>query len=269
VVRLQRGDYTGARADAEEVLQKNSGDIRAVRVVVAAYRAQKLPAKVEERLKTAVAEHPQSAPLQTLLGQWYMETRNLTAARKAFEAAQSADPKLFTAAFCLAQIEYMEKHLDAGRQRLQSILKADPQNVSALLMLGSWAAEAGDQEEAIQHYRAAVDADGGNVAALNNLAYTLAASEPDEALQYAQRAAELAPNNATVSDTLGWIYYKKLIYSTAVTYLQTAVAKEPTARRQYHLALSYLKSGQRDLGEKTLRLALQQDPKIATTERGW
>jgi hypothetical protein len=62
---------------------------------------------------------------------------------------------------------------------------------------------------------------------------------------------------------------RKEIYGTAVTYLETAVAKEPTPRRQFHLAMSYLKSGKRDLGQKTLQLALRQDPKLQVTEKGW
>lgn len=125
-----------------------------------------------------------------------------------------------------------------------------------------WAAETGDREEAIRRDRAALAVDGSNAMALNNLAYTLAASEPDEALKYAQQAVELAPGNATLADTLGWIYYKKTIHGTAVTYLQRAVAKEPTKRRQFHLAISYLKSVQRDQGEKMLQSALRQDPKL-------
>ena len=136
-------------------------------------------------------------------------------------------------------------------------------------MLGALARETGDREEAIRRYRAVLDIDGSNVIALNNLAYTLAASEPDVALKYAQQAAELAPDNAAVQDTLGWIYYRKAIYGTAVTHLETAMAKEPTPRRQFHLAMCYLKSGRRDQGEKTLQLALRQDPNLPVTEKGW
>jgi uncharacterized protein HemY len=114
-----------------------------------------------------------------------------------------------------------------------------------------------------------LDLDGSDVIALNNLAYTLATSDPDVALKYAQQAIDLAPNSAMVQDTLGWIYYRKAVYGTAVNYLEAAVAKEPTPRRQFHLAMSYLKSGKHDLGQKTLQLALQQDPKLPVTEKGW
>jgi Tfp pilus assembly protein PilF len=159
--------------------------------------------------------------------------------------------------------------LDAARQRLLGLVAADPKNISVLITLGIWAAEAGDREEAIRRYRAALAVDGSNAMVLNNLAYTLAASDPDGALKYAQQAVELAPDNAMLADTLGWIYYQKAIYGTAVTYLQRAVAKEPTPRRQFHLAMSYLKSGQRDQGEKMLQSALRQDPKLTVTEKGW
>jgi hypothetical protein len=33
--------------------------------------------------------------------------------------------------------------------------------------------------------------------------------------------------------------------------------------------MSYLKSGKRDEGQKILQLALQQDPKLPVTEKGW
>jgi tetratricopeptide (TPR) repeat protein len=269
LLRLREGDYVGARADAEEAVTNNPEDVRGSRLLVDSYLAQKQPAKAEQRLKAIVAEHPQSAPLENLLGQWYLNAKNLPAARKAFEAALAADPKLQAAGLALAGVDYQEKHLDAARQRLLGMVAADPKNVPALIMLGTLAGEMNNREEAIGRYRTVLEVDSSNIMALNNLAYTLAPSNPDEALKYAQQAAEQAPESAAVEDTLGWIYYKKAIYSEAVHYLETAVAKEPTPRRQFHLALSYLKAGNRDLGQKTLQLALQQDPKLVETEKGW
>jgi len=269
LLRMQQRDYAGARADAEETIKNNPEDVRGPRILADTYIAQKQPAKAEERLKAIVAAHPQSAPLENLLGQWYLNAKNLSAARKAFEAALAADPKFSAADLALVGVDYQEKHLDAARQRLLRLVAADPRNVSELVMLGTLAGEMNDQEEAIRRYRAAVAIDGSNVAALNDLAYTLAYSDPDAALKYAQTAANLAPDSAALNDTLGWIYYRKASYPTATRYLETAVAKEPTPRREFHLAMSYLKSGRNDQGAKTLQMALQQDPKLPTTEKGW
>jgi tetratricopeptide (TPR) repeat protein len=269
VVRMQQGDYAGARADAEEAIKNNPQDTRGPRLLADTYLAQKQPAKGEERLKALVAEHPQSAPLADLLGQWYLNAGNLPGAQKAFQAALAADPKFLAAELPLAQIDLQEKHWDSARQRLLGLVGADSKNVAALLMLGYMAGETGDQEEAVRRYRAVLALDSSNLFALNNLAYALEAAQPGEALTYAQQAVELAPDNAMVLDTLGWVYYKKAIYGTAATYLEKSVAKEPTPRRQFHLAICYLKQGHRDLGDKTLQLALRQDPNLPATEKEW
>ncbi|HTB13144.1 MAG TPA: tetratricopeptide repeat protein [Bryobacteraceae bacterium] len=269
LLRMQQRDYGGARTALEEVIAENPEDVRAVRLLADAYLSEKQPAKAEERLKAIVGAHPQSAPLENLLGQWYLSARNPAAARKAFEAACAADPHFVTAQLAMANIDYRERRFDAARQRLLGLLTADPKDPSLLVMLGTVAGGMGDQEEAVRRYRAAVAVDGANVAALNDLAYTLATSDPDAALKYAQTAAELAPDDPSVNDTLGSIYYQKAIYPKAIRYLETAVAKDPTPRREYHLGMSYLRSGQNDQGAKILELALQQDPKLPTTEKGW
>ena len=82
-------------------------------------------------------------------------------------------------------------------------------------------------------------------------------------------AGELAPANASVQDTLGWVYYRRGNYAAAVEHLKLAVANGPTASRQYHLAICYIKAGKRDLGQTVLWAALRQDPNLPNTEKGW
>lgn len=267
VLRMRQADYPGAIADAEEAIKNN--DIRGARLLAGAYQAQKQPAKAEQRLKELVASHPQSAPMANLLGLWYLDAGNRPGARKAFETALAADPKFLDAGLSLAGIDAQENHMDAAHQRLLRVVSANPKNIGALLMLGEVAGAMGDEDEAMDRYRAVLAIDSSNVLALNNLAYALAFAQPDEALKYAEQASEIAPDNAMVHDTLGWIYYKKSIYGTAATYLEMAVAKEPTARREFHLAMCYMKQGNRDKGAKTLQLALNQDPNLLKTEKGW
>ena len=136
-------------------------------------------------------------------------------------------------------------------------------------MLARLEEKAGNKTASAIRYRAVLDVDSSNLVALNNLAYSLAAIDSDEALKLAQRAAELAPDNPEVQDTLGWVYYRKGNYSAALKSLNAAVASQSTPLREFHLAVCHLKSGNKDLGEKLLRTALQHDPKLATTEQGW
>jgi tetratricopeptide (TPR) repeat protein len=269
VLRMRDGDYAGARAAADEVLRRNPEDVRAARILADSYVAEKQPLKAIGRLTELVQGHPKSAPLQYLLGQLYLASGKMLEARQAFEAAGAASPNFVQADLSLARMDLEEKRPDEARRHLVGVLTADPKNILALLLLADVESAAGNREGAISKYRAILDIDGANIFALNNLAWNLALDRPDEALKYAQQAGEIAPDNATVEDTLGWIYYRKGIYRTAVDYLKRAVAKESTPRRQFHLGMSYMKVGDRDLGQKTLSAALQKDPTLLKTEQGW
>jgi Tfp pilus assembly protein PilF len=269
VLKLMEKNYEGARVAAEEVLAKNPDEVRAAHLMIDSYAAQKQMPKAGERLVQLVAARPNSAGLQYLLGQWQMSTGKAAEARKAFEAAKAANPKLLQADFALAELDIHEKRTEPAKQRLTAITQADPKNVAALLRLASLDEDAGNQSGAAIRYRAVLEVDASNLFALNNLAYTLVVADPDEASKLAQRAAELAPDNATVQDTLGWAYCRKGNYNMALTSLKAAVAKEPTPRREFHLAVCYLKSGNKELGEKLLQKALQQDSKLPTKEQAW
>lgn len=267
--RFQQHDYTGSAADAEEIIKKNPDDLRGPRLLADIYLAQKQPAKAEERLREIAAAHPQSAPLANLLGMWYLNSKKLGEARATFEAALAADSKFVPAALAVARLDILDERFDNAKKRLLQLINADPRNVPAQIMLGSLAEKNGDKAEAVRRYRSALAVDSSNLLALDRLAHSLAETEPEEALKYAQQVAVLAPDNVTIQDTLGWVYYKKGLYTTAETYLQNAAAKDPTPQRQYHLAMCYLKSGKRDLAVKTLQLALQRDPNLVASEKGW
>ena len=222
-----------------------------------------------DRLKEIAAAHPNSAPIQQLLGQWYARAGNLAESQKAFEKAKAADPNFVAADLSLVEVDLREGRNAAARQKLTSVLAAAPTNVPALLLAARADDAAGDHAAAVARYRAVLGVDGANLVALNNLAYMLATDNPDEALKFAQQAAERAPESPYVQDTLGWVYYRKGLYTMAVRCLQTAVDKEATPRRQFHLGMSYLKAGDQINGQKIVRLALQKDPNLAKTEQGW
>jgi tetratricopeptide (TPR) repeat protein len=269
LLKLAEHDYTGARASAEEVLRQNAEDGTAARIVADAYFAQKQPDKAVERLAQMVAAHPNSAPLQDLLGEWCLRTGNAAAARKAWMAAKTADARFFHADLALAELDRRENHADQARQRLLSVVKTAPSDIPALMALARIDEYSGNLTEAMATYRTVLNVDGQNLFALNNLAWHLALENPDEGLKLAQHAAEIAPDNPLVEDTLGWAFYRKGIYSAATRHLKEAFSKEPTPRREFHLAMSYLKSGDKDLGARMVQAALSKDPNLLKTETGW
>ena len=266
MARMNQGEYAGALADAEEILKQSPGDIRGAGLLAEALRAQKQVPKALEALGKLATENPKSAPLQKLYGDWLQSAGDRTMARGAYRAAKAADSKFIEADFALVSVDIAENHNEAARQTLTELVKTNPRNVNALLLL---AGVEPNPTDAMAHYRKVIEIDERNVAALNNLAYMMALADPDGALKYGQQAMELAPDSAMVQDTLGWIYYRKGVYETAVQYLQSAVTKEPTPRRQFHLALSYIKHGDKVRGRDLMQSALAKDPNLPKSEQGW
>ena len=66
------------------------------------------------------------------------------------------------------------------------------------------------------------------------------------------------PAAPEVADTLGWVYFKKGEYSTAIDLLREAATGRPgNAVFHYHLGAAYAKAGQKPQAAQELREALQ------------
>jgi tetratricopeptide (TPR) repeat protein len=77
-------------------------------------------------------------------------------------------------------------------------------------------------------------------------------------LGLAQKAKEKQPDNPAIMDTLGWIYYKKGLYDSAIRELKSSAEKLPeNASVRYHLGLAYHKKGEHALARKELTEALR------------
>jgi tetratricopeptide (TPR) repeat protein len=138
-----------------------------------------------------------------------------------------------------------------------------------MLLLAELEKSAANLPKAVAIYREVLAVNPANLIALNNISGELATGSPDEALSFAQRAVELAPDNPAVQDTLGWIYFQKGQYRAATGHLKEAVARDPNPRRQFHLALSYLKTGERGLGQQLLEAAIRRDPSLRVKGLEW
>src|SRR5262249_26928025 len=77
-------------------------------------------------------------------------------------------------------------------------------------LFGLCALQTGAFEEARGIYQRVLERNPDDVRTLNNLAYVLTESlnRPQDALPLARHAAELAPGDAQVLDTLGWAQFK-------------------------------------------------------------
>src|SRR5262249_1887529 len=223
-----------------------------------------------EKLRDYASRWPKLAQVQHFFGEWAAANGYREEARKAFVAAKAADPSFLEVDLDLAKLDLVERKNDDARSTLSTFLQHNPSNAEARLLLALVENAAGNQSAAISHYRKVLEDNPRQQVALNNLAYLLADSnnQPDEALKYAQQAAEIAPDHADVEGTLGWIFYLKGLYPTALQHLQKAVSRDDTttgtnaALRRYHLAMAYAKVGDQQRGRQTLQAALKLDSNL-------
>ena len=262
-LKLGQKDYAGARASAEAVLSQSPEDTRALNILAQSYAAQNQKPVGLQKAREYAARQPASARIQQFLGQLLLANGDRQGARKAFEAAQSSGGNLVTAELWLADMDMSEGDRVLARNRLSSFVATHPKSAAGQLLLAQLEMNEGKSSAAIDRYRKALELDPRHAGALNNLAYLLCdTNQPDEALKYAQQAKQFAPDNPAIDDTLGWTYYQKGMYSLAVTYLQSAVARGGTARREYHLAMACLKAGDAVRGREALTAALKMDPNL-------
>jgi tetratricopeptide (TPR) repeat protein len=145
-------------------------------------------------------------------------------------------------------------------QQARAIL---PDNGVVLGTLGLVLDSAGRWSEARQVYEVVLKLDPNNGVVLNNLAFVLCehGGDLDDALTKAQRAKQLLPDLAEVSDTLGWIYLKKNLTDNALDIFKDLVNKVPAqAVFRYHLGMAYSQKGDKTRALKELQDALKYSP---------
>ena len=263
ILKLIQKDYSGARVAAEQALALSPQDTRALNLLAQSYTAQKQAAAGVQKVREYAAKQPNSAPVQGFLGQLLASNGDRAGARKAFESAKAANPSLTGPDIALAELDAGEGKRDDARRRLSAVVSAHPESLAGQMLWAQVEFDDGKYAAAMEHFRKVLALDEKNAMALNSLAYLLADSgQADEALKYAQQAKEIAPDDAAVDDTLGWTYFKKGLYPMAVSQLESATARGDSARREYHLAMAYLKAGDAVRGRKRLQLAMKLDPKL-------
>ena len=193
------------------------------------------------------------------------ELPSFFSARRLAAASPKTDP---AAARLVARAEsrLARDNRQGARESLEQAVASDNSLTPAWRMLGMLYDEAGDYEQAIAAYRKVLEREPKDATSLNNLAYSLAVHQrkPQEALQLAERAFQLAPRNPVIADTLGWIKYLLDDYTGAIKLLEPAAQAVPrNAEIQLHAAAAFAAAGRGEDAAAALKAAEAADPKIS------
>ncbi len=257
---LRRKNFEAARTLASQAIAFAPADARGLEILYMAHAgAIGKAAGAVAPLRTLAASQPRSAQVRFYLATALMAAGDSAGARAELEQALAADPRLEAASIALAEVDARGGDLASARAKLAQPAQAG--HHGAMLFLARLESESGNHRAAADWYRRCLALDERNLTALNNLAYLLVSqpgSNLDEALKWAQKAKDLAPEDPAIDDTLGWVLYQRGDYRGAVGFLARA-ARAKSAVPSYHLSMAYLKAGDRSRGLEALNQALKMD----------
>ena len=200
---------------------------------------------------------PRTARIIILLGQGWLSRR---AARRPRCGGSTGST------IRLAQFYLREKKFDDAIRVLQEAGPRDPRNPNLALWTAMAFEQANRWEDARKSYERVIELDPDNLIAQNNLASIIAerGGNMDVALGLAQKAKEKQPENVNITNTLGWILYKKNSYQLSLQYLKEAAEKQNlNPLYQYHLGMVYVKLGKTVEAKQALQKALTLDPQFS------
>jgi Flp pilus assembly protein TadD len=174
--------------------------------------------------------------------------------------AVDADPANLAAYEALGRLFVKANRLGEAVQEFEALAARQPQPVASLTMIGMIHESLKRTDDARRSYEKALEFDPKAAVAGNNLAwiYVNTGGSLDVALQLAKNAKAALPKQPEVGDTLGWIYYKKGLWSLAIRELKDAADRDPAnPAYHYHLGLAYAANGNRDLARGSLQTALR------------
>ena len=264
-LQASRRETAAAKISFERALELSPGFLEAVAGLTYLDLQAKNTAGAIARLDAEIIKQPTSAPLLALLARAHGAAGDEAKVEQALRRAVSVDPRFAPGYTMLAQLYVKQRRLDEARAEFEGIAQRNPSAVGSRTMVGMLLEAQGKREEARKSYEATVNAGANAPVAANNLAFIYAeeGTNLDVALQLATSAKQRLPEDPSVDDTIGWIYYKKDMPSLALRPLQDSLRKRPGVPEVlYHLGMTYAKLGDKAKARETLERALKLDPKI-------
>ena len=140
-------------------------------------------------------------------------------------------------------------------------LAHDPRDVAVLMQMADAYLRQQRVDEAIQTYRRVLAIEPENVPALNNTAWLIREEDPSSAMEYAERAYRLAPQDPYVLDTLGMLKLEKGEVDRAFALVSEALELAPSDMQiQLHLGAILVRQQRFDAARTVLEAVLTQMP---------
>jgi tetratricopeptide (TPR) repeat protein len=256
---LAQGKRDEAREQFELALAISPGWADPLGQLVALSLAARQPEAALRRVEKQLTVAPDSAPHHALLSQVHLARNDVRAAETALLKAIELDPRSTGPYLALGRLYAQTGRRDEALAKLTEALKLSPRDLGLVMATGVVYELTGDLVRAREAYEKALAINPRFAPAANNLAwlYSEHGGDREKALALAQTAKEAAPDDPRISDTLGWILYRRGAHERALALLQESAAKLPdNPQVRYHLGMAYLQAGDRAGARQALTVAV-------------
>jgi len=268
-LKLVQKQYSDSGKAYQEALDRDPNSNDALSGLINTYLAQNQTDKAISAANAQIAKSPNSSAFYDLLGTTlFNNKKDLDGAATAFKTAAELDKNNTDALLKLGQVQLAKGSADQAIATYKQSLKDNPREAMFYILTGELYESKQDWTNAKDAYQKALEIKPENPLASNNLAYVMLQSggNVDMALSLARTARRGMPDSPSAADTLGWVFYHKGAYQSAVDLFQEALKlgeknKTPDdATVHYHLGLAYEKTGKNDLARQQLERVLKIDP---------
>jgi len=247
-------------AEAEKAYQQalsldpNSSD--ALGGLANVYLTQKQPDKALAAINTQVAKDPNNSNFHTMLGMLLKdEKKDSSGAEVEFRKAVELNKNNVAAYVQLGILAAERGDPDGALSAYLDGAKNNPTSVDCYYRAGNIYESKKNWDKAKEMYQKVLAIEPENGYASNSLAYVMLeqGGNVDVAFAMAQTARRQLPDNPHTADTLGWAFYHKKVYASAINLFKEAVKQQPeSVLYNYHLGLAYAKNGQVSLAQRQL-----------------
>lgn len=275
-IQLAQKHFPDAEKSYQQALDKDPSSMQALSGLMNTYVAQKQYDKAISAANAQIAKSPNNSDFYDLLGTaLFNGKKDLPGSEVALKKAIDLDKTNTDAIEKLAKVQVQEGASDQALALYLQSLKDNPREVRFYILAGELYEAKQNWDQAKALYQQALGISPDQPLASNNLAYVILeqGGNVDVAMNMAQTARRAMPDSPNAADTLGWAYYHKGIYQSAISQFQEALrlneknGAPDDAVLHYHLGLAYQKANQMSLARQQLEKAVKISPDYADARK--
>jgi putative PEP-CTERM system TPR-repeat lipoprotein len=225
-LQISAGDYDGARYSLDKALLSKPGYFPALLLKARLELISGNTDASEKQGRALATQYPREASVHQLLGDIAMQRQRYGDAIPAYTKAFEFE-KTTMRAIGLYNAYNRSGNTTKALALIQSWVSKNPSDPAARRVLAGAYSQAGQLALAQQQYETLSKQLPDDAYILNDLAYLMLKRRQPGALAIAEKAYQLAPDEASVADTLGWALLEAGEPGKALRYLREAQVRAP------------------------------------------